>query len=228
MCTKKRKTNVLKKVFLATNISELLSNQIPVKYKGHGCPTLSYTIGQAEISKSVLDLRASINFLPFFVYQQLGLGKLSPTQVTIQLADRSINVPKGEINDVLIRVGEFIYPVDFIILKTQPVSNPRSQTSVILGRPFLTTANAIINCRNRSMRLTFGDIIKEVNIFNLGKHPYDMNDQPFEVNLIENVTSKHREEIALEARCDIELESEDFNLDEMVNSTIEWASSLNS
>jgi len=75
------------------------------------------------------------------------------------------------------------------------------------------------------MRLTFGDMTKEVNVFNLG---YDMNDQPLEVNLIENVTSEHREEIELEVRCDSELESEDFSLDEMVNYTIEWASSQSS
>jgi len=79
----------------------------------------------------------------------------------IQLADRSVKIPKGEITDVLIQVGEFIYPVDFIVLETQSVSNPRSQTPVILGRPFLTTANTIINCRNKSMSLTFGDITKE-------------------------------------------------------------------
>jgi len=64
------------------------------------------------------------------------------------------------------------------------VSNPRSQTPVILGRPFLATANTIINYKNGSMRLTFGDMTKEVNVFNLGKHPYDINDQPFEVNFI--------------------------------------------
>ena len=52
-----------------------------------------------------------------------------------------------------------------------------------------------------------------------------MDDQPFNVNLIENVTSEHREEIELEAKCDTELESEDFNLDEIVNSMIEWESS---
>ena len=71
--------------------------------------------------------------LPFSVYQQLGLGDLSPTRVTIQLTDRSVKVPKGEINDVLIWIGEFIYPVDFIVLETQPVSNPKAQTPVILG-----------------------------------------------------------------------------------------------
>jgi len=55
-----------------------------------------------------------------------------------------------------------------------------------------------------------------------------MDDQPFEVNLIENLTSEHSEEIKLEAECDAELESEDLSLDEIVNSTIEWALSLSS
>jgi len=153
MCTKKRKTNVPKIVFLATNISELLSGPIPVKYKNPGYSTIVCTIGQAEISCALIDLGANINLLSFSVYQQLGLGDLSPTRVTIQLADHSVKVSKGKINNVLIRVGEFIYPVDFIVLEIQHVSNPRAQTLVILGRPFLTTANAIINCRNGSMRL---------------------------------------------------------------------------
>ena len=94
MCTKKRKTNVPKKVFLATNINEILSCPIPVKYKVTRCPTISYTIGQIETSRALLDLRANINLLPLSLYQQLGLGELRPTQLTIQLADRSVKVPK--------------------------------------------------------------------------------------------------------------------------------------
>jgi len=65
------------------------------------------------------------------------------------------------------------------------------------------------------MRLTFGDMTKEVNVFNLGKHPYDMSDQPFEVNFIENMTSEHNEEITLESREEEELELSDLNLDEI-------------
>ena len=83
MCTKKRMTNVHKKVFLVINISNLLSNQIPVKYKDPDCPTISCTIGQIEINRALLDLGVSINLLLFSVYQQLGLGKLNATQVTI-------------------------------------------------------------------------------------------------------------------------------------------------
>ena len=83
------------------NISELLSDLIPVKYKDLGCPTIACTIRQTEISHALLDLGESINLLSFLVYQQLGLGDLSPTRVTIQLADRSVKVSKGKINDVL-------------------------------------------------------------------------------------------------------------------------------
>jgi len=158
-----------KKLFLATSISELLSDPIPIKYKDLSCPTITSTIGQTEISHSLLDLRASINLLPLLVYQQLGLSELSLSQVTIQLADRSVKVSKGEITDVLMRAGEFIYPVDFIVLETQLILNHKSQTPIILGCPFLTTTNAIINCRNGSMRSTFGDMIREVNVFNLEK-----------------------------------------------------------
>ena len=68
ICTNKRRTNVSKKVFLVTNISELLSSLILVNYKDLGFPTIICTIGQAEISRALLDLRASINLLPLSVY----------------------------------------------------------------------------------------------------------------------------------------------------------------
>jgi len=104
------------------------------------------------------------------------------------------------------------------------VSNPRAQTPVILGRPFLAIANAIINCKNGSMRLTFGDMSREVNVFNLGKQPHDVENQTFEVNLIENLTSEHGEKLELETECDFELEYDDFNLNQAVESAVNWAS----
>ena len=64
-----------KKVFLTTNISELLSSSIPIKYKDPDCPTIACIIGQIEISRALLDLEASIKLFPFLVYQQLGLSE---------------------------------------------------------------------------------------------------------------------------------------------------------
>ena len=95
------------------------------------------------------------------------MGELKPTKVTLQLADRSVKVPLGEIADVLIKVGEFIFPVDFVVLETAPVENPRGQIPVILGRPFLATLNALINCRSGLMKLTFENMTVDLNIFNL-------------------------------------------------------------
>jgi len=81
MCTKKKKTNVPEKVFLATNISDLLSNQVPVKYKELSYLTISCTIGQTKISWALLDLGVSINLLSVSVYQQLGCLSILTTWV---------------------------------------------------------------------------------------------------------------------------------------------------
>ena len=69
--------------------------------------------------------------------------------------------------DVLIKVGNFIYPVDFVILETETVINPKDHIPVILGRSFLATTNALINYRNGLMKLSFGNMTIDLNIFNL-------------------------------------------------------------
>lgn len=173
LCTTKRATNVPKKAFLASNVSSIISNQIPVKYKDPGCPTISIVIGDKTIHRALLDLGASVNLLPLVVYEQLGLGELKPTKVTLQLADKSVKVPKGVVEDVLIKVGEFIFPVDFVVLETEYIPNPENQIPVVLGRPFLATSNALINCRNGMMKISFGNMTVDLNIFNLFKQPSD-------------------------------------------------------
>ena len=185
MCTRKRTTNVPKKAFLAASVSSILNNHLPVKYKDPGCPTISCVIGETRINRALLDLGASVNLISYSVYEQLDLGELKPTRVTLQLADRSVKIPKGVVEDVLIKVGDFVFPVDFVVLETEKVPNQKNQIPVILGRPFLATSNALINCRNGRMTLTFGNMTVELNIFDLGKQPVNPNDDSLEVNWIE-------------------------------------------
>ena len=105
------------------------------------------------------------------MYKQLGLGELKPTNINLSLADRSVKIPKGIVEDVLVKVDKFYYPVDFVVLDTKPIENGPNHVPIILGRPFLATANAIINCRNGVMQLTFGNMTLELNIFHLNnKH----------------------------------------------------------
>ena len=105
------------------------------------------------------------------MYKQLGLGELKPTNITLSLADRSVKIPKGIVEDVLVKVDKLYYPVDFVVLDTEPIANGPNHVPIILGGPFLATSNAIINCRNGVMQLIFGNMTLELNIFHLcNKH----------------------------------------------------------
>jgi len=185
LCTVKRKLNVKKKAFLAEQVSVILQNNNALKYKDPGCPIISCFIGEHKIEKALLDLGASVNLLPYSVFQNLNLGELKPTSVTLLLADRSVKVPRGIVEDVLVQVDKFIYHVDFIVLDTQPVE-ACNLIPVILGHPFLATSNALINCRNGVMKLSFGNLTLEMNIFNMCKQPEDDNDLQ-EVDFIEKL-----------------------------------------
>jgi hypothetical protein len=94
-------------------------------------------IGANQINRASLDLGASVNLLPYSIYLHLGLGELKPTSMMLQLANRSMKRPSEIIEDVLIKVNKFYFPVDFIMIDTKLVHNIESQILVILGRPFL-------------------------------------------------------------------------------------------
>ena len=167
LCTVKKGLGIEKKAFLTEQVSAIIQSKTPVKYKDPGSPTISVDIGGTCIDKALLDLGASVNLLPYSVYKQLGLGELKPTNITLSLADRSVKIPKGIVEDVLVKVEKFYYPVDFVVLDTEPIESGPNHVPIIMGRPFLATANAIINCRNGVMQLTFGNMTLELNIFHL-------------------------------------------------------------
>ena len=100
---------------------------------------------------------------------KLGLGELHPTPVVLQLIDRSMKIPRGIVEDVLIQLDKFYFPVDFIVIDTQPIQDSRKHILIILGRPFLATADAHIQCRTENMQLSFGNMTTELNIFNIAK-----------------------------------------------------------
>ena len=171
LCTIKKGLGIEKKEFLTEHVSAIIQSKYPIKYKDPGSPTIPVNIGGNCIDKSLLDLGASVNLMPYSVYMQLGLGELKPTNITLSLADRSVKIPKGIVEDVLVKIDKFYYPVDFVVLDTEPSSSEPSHVPIILGRPFLATANAIINCRNGFMQLTFGNMTLELNIFHLNDNP---------------------------------------------------------
>jgi len=200
--------------------------RLPIKYKDPGCPTISCTIGVSHIEKALLDLGASVNLLPYSVYLQLGLGELKPTSMTLQLADRSVKIPRGIVEDILIKVDKFYFTIDFIVLDTKPVQNVGVQIPVILRRPFLATANALINCRKGVMKISFSNMTVELNIFDISKMPrecYEIRSACLIEEIIEEVIEESSTEDPLVA-CFTQF-GEDLDLDmllEQANAILEF------
>lgn len=114
---------------------------------------MSCIIGNHEFAQALLDLGASVNLIPYAFYMSLGLGEMKPTSMVLQLADQSIIRPRGVVENVLIQIDKFYYPVDFLVLDLKVDVNVDSMIPIILGRLFLAIANALINCRNGLMKL---------------------------------------------------------------------------
>ena len=188
LCTVKRGFNIDKKAFLTEQVSAIVQCKTPVKNKDPGCPTLSVNIGGTCVEKALLDLGASVNLLPYSMYKKLGLGELNPTSITLSLADRSIKISKGTVEDVLIQVDKLYYSVDIVVLDTEPAATGANYVPIILWRPFLATSNVIINFRNGVMQLTFGNMTLELNIFHLSKkHMKTVVDVREEVCIIDTI-----------------------------------------
>ena len=175
--------------------TSLIRNNLPPKYKDPGSPTISIVVGNSKLGHALVDLGASVKMLPYSVYVDLGLEELEPTNITLQLADRSVKIPRGIVKDVLVQVDKFYFPVDFVVLDTQPMVNQGTQFPAILGRPFLATANAIIHCRGGLMTLSFGNMTVNLNIFNVIKGMGDEEDM-CEINMVDSVVQKYLDNVS--------------------------------
>ncbi|XP_027342953.1 uncharacterized protein LOC113855505 [Abrus precatorius] len=149
LLSNKKKLEELAIVTLNKECSTILQNKMPEKLKDPGSFTLPCLIGRLIVYRALADLGASINLMSYSVFKKLGLGEPRPTRMSIQLADRSIKYPTGIIEDVLVKVDKFIFPVDFVILDM----DEDTDVPLILGCPFLATAGAIIDVRDGKLIL---------------------------------------------------------------------------
>ncbi|GJT98329.1 DNA-directed DNA polymerase [Tanacetum coccineum] len=149
-------TITMNEMFLA-----VLLNKLPSKEKDPGSFTIPCDIGQLHINNALADLGASISLMPYTMYEKLGLGEPKATRMSLELADRSIQYPRGIIENVLIKVDKFLLPIDFVILDM-----PEDfRVPIILGRPFLATTRAMIDVFNKkiTLRVRDDDVIFDVD-----------------------------------------------------------------
>ena len=115
--------------------SAVIQKSLPEKMQDPTSFTISYKIRQADMGKALYDSRANINLMPLSVAKRLSLGELTPTTMTLQMEDKILAHPEGNLEDVLIKVGKFIFPVDFVAIDIEE----DKQVPLLLGRPFLAT-----------------------------------------------------------------------------------------
>nr|GEU35393.1 hypothetical protein [Tanacetum cinerariifolium] len=131
----------------------ILLNKLLSKEKDPGSFTIPCDIGHLHINNALADLGSSISLMPYTVYEKLGLGEPKLTRMSLELADRSIQYPRGIAKSVLIKIDKFILLIDFVILDMRE----DSKILIILGRPFLATARAMIDVVNKKITLGVGN-----------------------------------------------------------------------
>nr|GFD18604.1 reverse transcriptase domain-containing protein [Tanacetum cinerariifolium] len=146
LISNKEKLQELANTPLNENCSVVILKKLPEKLGDPG--KFLIPCGFSELKcKALADLGVSINLIPLSVWKKLGLPDLIPTRMTLELANRAICTPDGITRDVFVLVGKFTFPADFVIVDYE--SDPR--VPLILGRPFLRTARALIDVHGEEM-----------------------------------------------------------------------------
>ncbi|GJT48207.1 reverse transcriptase domain-containing protein [Tanacetum coccineum] len=137
---------------VSAECSAIIMKKVPEKLEDPGKFLIPCALQELDRTSALADSGASINLLPHSIYMQLGLGALTPTRRTLKLANRSITHLMGIVEDVVVRVDGFTFLADFVVVNFEP--DPR--VPIILGRPFLRTAKALIDLYEEKLTLRAG------------------------------------------------------------------------
>ncbi|KAM2657877.1 hypothetical protein EV1_013197 [Malus domestica] len=155
LCTTKKRFREKEVVQVSENVSAMIQRKLPPKCKDPGSFTIPCVIGNTRFKSAMLDLGASINVMPYSIYASMNLGKLKNDGVIIQLADRSNAYPKGVVEDVLVQLNHLIFPADFYVLEMDE-SDHAPSLPILLGRPFMKTAQTKIDVAKGEVTMAFG------------------------------------------------------------------------
>ncbi|XP_016199927.1 uncharacterized protein LOC107640936 [Arachis ipaensis] len=135
--------------------------------KDRGSFQIPCIIGDISIEKALCDLGASINLMSLAIMKRMRIEEAKPTRMALQLADRTFKFSHGVVEDLLVKVGEFIFLADFVVLDIEEEAN----TSIILGRPFLATTGAIIDVQKGELVLRLHEEKMMFNVFTAMSYP---------------------------------------------------------
>jgi len=201
LCTHKRKLKGNERISMGRNVSALIGKSvphIPEKCKDPGTFCIPCIIGNNKFENAMLDLGASVSVMPLSIFNSLSLGPLQSTDVVIHLANRSVAYLAGFIEDVMVRVSELIFPVDFYVLNMEEGFSHGS-VPIILGRPFMKTARTKIDVYDGTLFMEFGDIVVHFNILDALKHP-SKDHSIFRAEIIDQIVDDYMFDSVLHSR----------------------------
>ncbi|GKC63315.1 DNA-directed DNA polymerase, partial [Tanacetum coccineum] len=161
------------------------------KEKDPGRFIIPCDIGQLHIDNALEDLGASIRLMTYTMYKKLGLGEPKATRMSLEFADRSIQYPRGIIENVLIKVDKFVLLIDFVILDMPE----DSRVPIILGRPFLVTFRAMIDVFNKKITLRVGDDEVIVDVDQSIKRPTTKDDECYGIDDLDYTINEEAQEL---------------------------------
>ncbi|GJT72517.1 reverse transcriptase domain-containing protein [Tanacetum coccineum] len=156
--------------------------KVPPKLGDSGSFLIPCNFNKTFYCNALDDLGASINLMPYSLYAKISLETHKPTKMSVRLADRSFKYPVGIAKNMLVEVGKFTFPANFVILKMED-----SKVPLILGRPFLHTADAIIRVKQKQLNLGVGTERMIFNIDSAIKHSYSNDDTCFSIDVIDEI-----------------------------------------
>ncbi|GJR48819.1 DNA-directed DNA polymerase [Tanacetum coccineum] len=198
LLTNKARLKEACKVTMNERCSAVLLNMLLSKEKDPRSFTMPCDIGQLHIDNALADLGASISLMPYTMYEKLGLGEPTTTRMSLELADRSIQYPRGIIENVIIKVDKFILPIDFVILDM-----PKdSRVPIILERPFLATSRAMIDVFNKKITLRVGvdEVIFDVDQYI--KRPTTKDDECYGIDDLNDTINEEAQELLVNEEPD--------------------------
>ena len=147
------------------NCSVVIQRILPPKYKDPKSVTIPCSISVVSFGKALIDLEASINLMPLSMCKGIGELEILPTRMTLQLADRSITRPYGVVEDVLVKMCQFNFPVDFVIMDIEE----DAEIPLILGRSFMLIANCMVDMGKGNLEMSVDDQKVAFNLFDVVK-----------------------------------------------------------
>ncbi|XP_021717456.1 uncharacterized protein LOC110685267 [Chenopodium quinoa] len=153
LLSKKSRLEESATISLPKEVSAIIQNKLPQKLGDPGSYAITVNIGDLEAINSLCDLGERLSLMPYYIAKSLKVGDLKPTRMSLQLADRTVRLPLGILEDVPVQVGRVFVPCDFVVMKMEE----DSRVPLILGRPFLNTAGVVIDMKEGRLTLNVGD-----------------------------------------------------------------------